>query len=204
MPTPPAANSSSAASAACTGRVVATPPISHRASAPRSRSRASPRLAPLTTSLASRLSYRGGTAEPAWMCVSTRMPGPAGKTALVTRPGLGLNPAAGSSALIRHSIAWPSSRTPAWDSLSRRPSATAICSATRSIPVTASVTGCSTWMRAFTSRNQNSDRPASTRNSTVPRPWYFRCWPNATAAARIPTRSVSPSRGAGASSISFW
>src|SRR5690348_1661359 len=66
------------------------------------------------------------------MCVSTRIPGPAAKTTLVTCPGLGRNPAAGSSALIRHSIAWPSSRTPAWESLSRRPSATAICSATRS------------------------------------------------------------------------
>ena len=70
--------------------------------------------------------------------------------------------------------------------------------------MTASVTGCSTWMRAFTSRNQNADRSASTRNSTVPSPWYFSCRPSVTAAARIPTRSVSPSRGAGASSISFW
>ena len=35
----------------------------------------------------------------------------------------------------------------------------------------------------------------------MPRPWYFRCRPSATAAARRPTRSVSPSRGAGASSI---
>ena len=137
------------------------------------------------------------------MCVSTRIPGPAGKTALVTVPGLGRNPAAGSSALIRHSIAWPRRQTSAWASRSPRPSAIAICSATRSSPVTASVTGCSTWMRAFTSRNQNAARSASTRNSTVPRPWYFRCRPRATAAARMPTRSVSPSCGAGASSMSF-
>ncbi len=37
--------------------------------------------------------------------MSTLTPGPAGKTALVTVPGLGRNLAAGSSALIRHSIA---------------------------------------------------------------------------------------------------
>ena len=67
--------------------------------------------------------------------------------------------------------------------------------------MTASVTGCSTWMRAFTSRNQNADRSASTRNSTVPRPWYFSCRPKATAAARMPTLSISPSPGA--SSTSF-
>ncbi len=36
------------------------------------------------------------------------------------------------------------------------PPAMAICSATRSRPRTASVTGCSTWMRAFISRKKNS------------------------------------------------
>ena len=33
-----------------------------------------------------------------------------------------------------------------------RPTAMRICSLIRSMPVTCSVTGCSTWMRAFTSR----------------------------------------------------
>ena len=65
MATPPAANSGSAASASCIATVVATPLSSHRASALRSRASACARLDPLTMSLASRLSYCGGTAEPA-------------------------------------------------------------------------------------------------------------------------------------------
>ena len=51
-----------------------------------------------------------------------------------------------------HSIACPASVTSSCFSRSGRPSAMAICSATRSSPVIASVTGCSTWIRAFTSR----------------------------------------------------
>ena len=43
-----------------------------------------------------------------------------------------------------------------------------ICHSTRSRPVTASVTGCSTWMRPFSSRKWKS-RPSST-NSAVPAP----------------------------------
>ncbi len=37
------------------------------------------------------------------------------------------------------------------DALRLSPAAMRICSWTRSMPVTSSVTGCSTWMRAFTS-----------------------------------------------------
>ena len=48
-----------------------------------------------------------------------------------------------------------------------RPAAISIWCRTRSIPVTSSVTGCSTWKRAFISMNQK--RPSSpTRNSQVP------------------------------------
>ena len=49
---------------------------------------------------------------------------------------------------------------------SRSPRAIRSCHWTRSTPVTASVTGCSTWMRPFSSRKKNS-RP-STTNSAVP------------------------------------
>ena len=53
-------------------------------------------------------------------------------------------------------------------SSSGSPRATRICCSTRSRPVTASVTGCSTWMRPFSSRKWKS-RPSST-NSAVPAP----------------------------------
>src|SRR4030095_14615440 len=46
-------------------------------------------------------------------------------------------------------MACPSSRTSSWVSGSRSPAATRSCSSTRSRPVTASVTGCSTCRRAF-------------------------------------------------------
>ena len=76
----------------------------------------------------------------------------AGNTARVIVPGLGRKSASGSSAFTRTSIAWPASVTSACFSRSGRPSAIASCSATMSMPVTASVTGCSTWTRALTSR----------------------------------------------------
>ena len=66
-------------------------------------------------------------------------------------PGEGWKFRYGSSALIRHSIAWPRSRRPSPWKLSRSPAATRICSFTRSKLVTISVTGCSTWIRVFIS-----------------------------------------------------
>ena len=39
--------------------------------------------------------------------VSTRSPGPLGSRNISTRPGVGANPSAGSSAFRRASIAWP-------------------------------------------------------------------------------------------------
>ena len=83
------------------------------------------------------------------------------------RPGDGRNaPPAGSSALTRTSMAQPRRSTSSWVKLSGSPEATRICSRTRSMPVTSSVTGCSTWSRVFISRKQNS--PSWYRNSTVP------------------------------------
>ena len=86
------------------------------------------------------------------------------------RPGEGVK-VSGCSALMRHSMAWPR-----MDEFSRRdiriscrvsPAAMRIWLFTRSTPVTISVTGCSTWMRAFTSMKYRLPS-ASIRNSTVP------------------------------------
>ena len=57
----------------------------------------------------------------------------------------------GSSALIRHSIAWPCRWIWSWRQVIPSPCATRICSRTRSIPLIISVTGCSTWSRVFIS-----------------------------------------------------
>ncbi len=57
----------------------------------------------------------------------------------------------GSSALMRHSSAWPLKVTSFWAKESGSPAATRICSLTRSRPVTSSVTPCSTWIRVFIS-----------------------------------------------------
>ena len=67
-----------------------------------------------------------------------------------TLPGAGAKPRSGSSALTRASIACP--RAAGGSPSSRPPAATWSCSLTRSRPVVASVTGCSTWRRVLTSR----------------------------------------------------
>jgi hypothetical protein len=79
-----------------------------------------------------------------------------------------MNLLAGSSALMRSSSAQPRGATSSWRGRSPSPAAIRSCSATRSTPVTSSVTGCSTWMRVFISMKKNSPLSASTRNSTVP------------------------------------
>ena len=84
-------------------------------------------------------------------------------------PGLGRKrPPAGFSALIRISMECPRrcASTSSWLMGSGSPEATLICHSTRSIPVTISVTGCSTWRRVFISRKKNS--PSWKMNSTVP------------------------------------
>ena len=48
------------------------------------------------------------------------------------------------------------------------PSATRICARTMSMPVTSSVTVCSTWTRGLTSMKKKSPESRSIRNSTVP------------------------------------
>ena len=69
------------------------------------------------------------------------------------RPGEGEKSRPGSSALRRTSMAWP--RGGGGSPSSVPPAATWSCSRTRSAPVTASVTGCSTWRRVLTSMKEN-------------------------------------------------
>ncbi|CFO81224.1 Uncharacterised protein [Bordetella pertussis] len=66
------------------------------------------------------------------------------------RPGLGTK-RNGSSALIRHSRAWPLNWMSRWRSVNFSPAAIRICCWTTSTPVISSVTGCSTWIRVFIS-----------------------------------------------------
>ena len=87
------------------------------------------------------------------MPVSTRRPEPSGNFSSRTVPGAGAKSLSASSALSRASTAWPNS---GGHSPSRAPPlATKICSLTRSMPVVASVIGCSTCSRVLTSRNVN-------------------------------------------------
>ncbi len=88
-----------------------------------------------------------------------------------------MNRFSGSSVVIRHCMAEPFSRTSscAGTPLSAlpiaAPSASRICALTMSIPVTTSVTVCSTWIRGLTSMKKKSPLSASSRNSTVPAHW---------------------------------
>ena len=78
------------------------------------------------------------------------MPGPPGVWYWVMRPGEGTK-VTGFSALMRHSIACPRFTMSRCRKRSFRPAATRICSCTMSMPVTISVTGCSTCTRVFIS-----------------------------------------------------
>ena len=81
----------------------------------------------------------------------------------------GGNPRSGSSALMPHSIAWPVTVIISWVIRRGCPSAIAICCSTRSMPVTASVTGCSTCMSRVDLQEANPTL-VHHRNSTVPAP----------------------------------
>ena len=70
---------------------------------------------------------------------------------------------------VEHPVTEMISGTCSWVIGRGSPQATRICQATRSRPVMASVTGCSTCRRVFISMKKNSPR-ASSRNSTVPAP----------------------------------
>src|SRR5699024_4043997 len=116
-----------------------------------------------------------GIESPSPTPVSTRTPGPAGRARTRMRPGDGAKARSGSSAFSRAATAWPISS--GLSRSSRPPDATWSCSLTRSVSVVTSVTGCSTWSRVLTSRNENRRSSGWYKNSTVPAPAY----PTATA-----------------------
>ena len=112
-----------------------------------------------------------------------RGPSP-GRSNAVTTPVEGRKPARGvlGDDPQLHRPARRAGRPPA-RTRAARPAATRSCCSTRSRPVTASVTGCSTCRRALTSRKKN-DPSSSSRNSTVPALAY--------PAVRASRRAASP------------
>ena len=114
-----------------------------------------------TMSLATRLSYSGGTRAPTSPAVSTRTSGPDGIAQCRIVPGVGAKPRPGSSAVRRTSMAClvgspAPAAAPRAASDRGRPAASQSCSRTMSSPLTSSVTPCSTWRRVLTSRNQTA------------------------------------------------
>mmetsp|Transcript_20450 Transcript_20450/g.48692 ORF Transcript_20450/g.48692 Transcript_20450/m.48692 type:complete len:295 (+) Transcript_20450:1225-2109(+) len=129
---------------------------------------------------------------------------PAGTSHLASVPDAGRKSRAGFSAYSRASMAWPSARRSSCENGRRSPAATRSCSSTRSSPVIASVTGCSTCRRVFISMKKCSPVAVSTMNSTVPALTYPTARAAATAEEQIRRRNSSVSPGAGASSSTFW
>ncbi len=196
------ANAGSSMARRSNGITVAGPSTASSRSARRARTSAASRVSACTMSFAIIESNAGCTVSPTSMPPSHRTPGPPGMRRASTRPGLGRNPRPGSSALMRNSNACP---VGAGVSVKDGPSPNAIrnCSRTRSVPVTSSVTGCSTCSRVFTSRNEIVPS-AARRNSTVPAPRYCTSAQIARAASWNAARCASVRPGAGASSMSFW
>src|SRR5690606_8125636 len=164
-----AVNSGVSSRARWDGRRVGTPATVTSARARRARARACARVSPRTMSFAMSESKCGGTVSPCWYPVSTRIPGPVGKTSWSRRPATGAKPRWGSSAVMRNSTAWPCTGKSVRSS--RCPSAIRSISWTRSTPVTSSVTGCSTCSRVLTSRKDRVPSSAR-RNSHVAAPTY--------------------------------
>ena len=156
--------------------------------------------------LASIGSKRPPTSLPRSIPASTRIPSPGRPPQRLDPPGrrqeaglgvLGVEPR-------------PRPRAPAdfdglaWYIRAARPSAIRSWSATRSRPVTSSVTGCSTWRRVFISRKVNAPRSSS---EELAGPGAHVARPRARGSARpspSPARSSGPTAGDGVSSRTFW
>ena len=160
------------ASAIRKSRFVTDPATSVSTSACSSARSAMARVGAWVTTLAIIGSYHGLIASPGRTPVSIRAP--SGKRRWDRRPVAGRKPAGTSSAYSRASNAWPVIAMSCCCRGSGSPLATRSCHSTRSIPVIASVTGCSTCRRVFISMNQKPSgrRPSapSTMNSIVPAP----------------------------------
>ena len=163
----PAVKSGSPNTKEWNGSEVGTPATIVSRTARLARAIATVRSGPQTTSFARSGSYLVGTVSGAARPESMRIPEPLGSRTNSILPPCGTKPSNGSSAVIRSSMAAPDERIAPCANGSRSPAATRSWSATRSRPVTASVTGCSTWRRVFISRNTNVPSGA-TRNSAVP------------------------------------
>ena len=164
---PPLDEGPSMAMSPGSGSVVGTPLTRVSSSARRGAARPGAGRRPRRRACRERCRSGAAPRSPGPQWVSTRTPGPAGDAEVVeSGPAPGRKSRSGSSALMRHSMAWPlASAQPV--RREQAPAATRSCSATRSRPVTSSVTGCSTCRRAFSSRKKKSPF-ASTRNSSVP------------------------------------
>ena len=149
----PAANAGCARTSCRKARFVVGPRMTVSRSATRSRRTATSRSGPQRGELREQRVVLDRAPRCRSRCRSRRArPGPWARAAAGSRPALGRKPAAGSSAHTRTSMAWPRLVTSAWANPSGSPRATRSCAATRSMPVTHSVTGCSTWRRVFISR----------------------------------------------------
>ena len=88
---------------------------------------------------------------------------------MLAGPAWGRKPPNESSAYTRASIAWPVTADVVLAERQRLARGDAELElAPGRVPVTSSVTGCSTWSRVFISRKYASSVSASSRNSTVP------------------------------------
>ena len=84
--------------------------------------------------------------------LSTRTHGPPGGMQRLIRPGDGMKSSSGSSALMRNSMAWPrSGDVVLGDGQALAGGDADLPVFTMSMPVTISVTVCSTWTRVFIS-----------------------------------------------------
>ena len=121
----------------------------------------------------------------------------------ISSPVAGKKSLEGSSAYSLASIADPFHSISSWLYPRASPRAILNCSYTKSLPVTSSVTGCSTCNLVFTSKNQNSPVFSSTKNSTVPADSYFSFFANFIAASPIAVLISELTLDEGDSSIIF-
>ena len=165
----PAANQSSSSSSASSGAVVFTPSTSSSRSARRARAERAVAVAAPDDHLAEqRVVERRDLAARLHPGVDAD-PRPGGQHHAVERPGTRhevVRRVLGVDAQLDRAAARRDVLLAQRAAARRRRSAAARRS--RSTPVIASVTGCSTWMRVFISMKKNSPLAASTRNSTVP------------------------------------
>ena len=210
----PAAKSGAASRFKRNSRLLATPVMRNSANARRAFAVTACKSPDVmcTMTLASSESKRGLTRVPAWPLVSTRTPGPDGGSKASNVPADGRTTPSDDivSALTRTCIAMPRGNPTSLafkpSSAKLRPAARSSCARTRSIPVTSSVTVCSTCRRGLASINTNEEcsvASCSTRNSNVARLSSFTSLAMRSDASIRRSRNAADKPGAGAISTSF-